>query len=89
MSQLPAPYRRFAGLVRNSRELVAVSFAFTGIECVGVLAIAGLWLFRNEQPPRWFLMMLLAGSLLTVIAMIETADRGRQIRHPEITRLSQ
>jgi hypothetical protein len=66
----------------------AAQFAFTGIECVGVLALAGLWLFRSEPPPRWFLMVLLVGSLLTVVTMIETADRGRQIRHPELALLS-
>ena len=62
----------------------AAQFAFTGIECVGALALAGLWLFRAEPPPRWFLVILLVGSLLTVGAMTYTANRGRQIRHPEV-----
>jgi hypothetical protein len=70
------------------RHEAAAQFALTGVECVGVLALAGLWLFRSEPAPRWFLMILLVGSLLTVVAMIETAGRGRQIRHPEVTRLS-
>lgn len=66
------------------RHEEAAQFAFTGIECVGTLALAGLWLFRAEPPPRWFLMMLLVGSLLTAGVMIYTANRGREIRHPEI-----
>ena len=66
------------------RHEEAAQFAFTGIECVGALALAGLWLFRTEPPPRWFLAILLVGSLLTAGAMIYTANRGRQIRHPEI-----
>ncbi len=62
----------------------AAQFAFTGIQCVGGLALAGLWLFRSEPPPPWFLVILLVGSLLTVGAMVDTANRGRQIRHPEL-----
>ena len=67
------------------RHAEAAQFAFTGIECVGALALAGLCLFRIEPPPRWFLAILLVGSLLTAGVMIHTANRGRQIRHPEIT----
>ena len=79
--------KHFTGI---SEELIprheeAAQFAFTGIECVGALALAGLWLFRTEPPPQWFLAILLAGSLLTAGVMVYTANRGRQIRHPEIT----
>lgn len=78
-----------ADLAGVSEEVIdqheqAAHFAFFAIEWVGALALAGLWLFRTEPPPRWFLGMLLVGSLLTVGAMIHTADQGRQIRHPEI-----
>ena len=67
------------------RHEEAAQVAFTAIECVGALALAGLWLFRTEPAPPWFLTILLVGSLLMAGAMIYTANRGRQIRHPEIT----
>lgn len=65
----------------------AADFGFTAIECVGALALAGLLLFRTEPVPRWFLRIVLVGSLLTLGAMYDTADKGRRIRHTEIARL--
>lgn len=62
----------------------AADFGFTAIECVGALALAGLWLFRKEPVPQWFLVITLMGSLLTVAAMFYAADKGRYIRHPEL-----
>ena len=62
----------------------AARFGFTAIECVGALALAGLLLFRAEPVPRWFLLIMLVGSLLAVGAMYYTADKGRRIRHSEI-----
>ena len=62
----------------------AVQFGFAAIECIGALALAGLLLFRTEPVPRWFLMITLIGSLLSVGAMYYTADRGRLIRHIEL-----
>lgn len=59
-------------------------FGFAAIECVGALALAGLLLFRTEPVPRWFLMIMLVGSLLAAGAMYYTADKGRRIRHTEI-----
>lgn len=63
----------------------AAQCAFTAIECVGSLALAGLWLFRSEPPPRWSLAILLVGSLVTAGVMIYTANEGRQIRHLKIS----
>ena len=82
--------KRLAGISEEvvERHEEAAQFAFTGIECVGALALAGLWLFRTKPPPRWFLAILLVGALLTVGVMVYTANQGRQIRHPEITRSS-
>ena len=72
-----------------SKELIepheeAAQVAFAAIEFVGALALAGLWLFRVEPPPRWFLLILLVGSVLTAGVMIYTANQGRHIRHSEI-----
>ena len=61
----------------------AAQFGFAAIECVGALGLAGLLLFRTEPVPRWFLMIMLVGSFLTMGAMYYTADKGRRIRHPE------
>jgi len=63
----------------------AAQFGLAAIECVGALALAGLLLFRAEPVPRWFLMIMLIGSLLTAGAMYYTADRGRLIRHTELS----
>lgn len=67
------------------RHAQAAQFAFFSIEWVGALALAGLWLFRTEPAPRWFLAILLVGSLLTAGVMVYTANQGRQIRHPDST----
>lgn len=40
----------------------AAQFAFFSIEWVGAAALAGLWLFRTEPTPRWFLAILLVGA---------------------------
>jgi hypothetical protein len=61
------------------RHEEVAQFAFTAIECVGALALAGLWLFRIEPPPRWFVVMLLVRSVLTAGVMIFMANLGRQI----------
>jgi hypothetical protein len=66
----------------------AAQFGFAAIECVGALALAGLLLFRTEPVPRWFLTIVLIGSLLTAGAMYSTADKGRLIRHTELSWLS-
>lgn len=67
------------------RHAQAAQFAFFAVEWVGALALAGLWLFRTEPAPRWFLAILLAGSVLTAGVMVYTANEGRQIRHPNLT----
>jgi peptidoglycan/LPS O-acetylase OafA/YrhL len=51
---------------------------------VGALALAGLWLFRAEPAPRWFLALLLAGTLATTGVMVYTGNEGRQIWHPDL-----
>ncbi|MBI4263144.1 MAG: hypothetical protein HY657_02105 [Acidobacteria bacterium] len=66
----------------------AAEFAFFAIEWVGALALAGLWLFRTEPPPRWFLGLLLAGALVTAGVMVYTGNEGRQIRHPDLSTLT-
>jgi hypothetical protein len=74
------------GVTRDAidRHAKAADFGLTAISCLGTLALAGLWLFRREPIPRWFLGVMLVGSLLTVGAMLYTAGKGRDIRHPEV-----
>ena len=63
----------------------AAAIAFTGIVVLGVVALAGLLLFRRTKiMPVWFSLIMLAAALIVGGLMAWTANLGGQIRHPEI-----
>ena len=63
----------------------AAGAAFTGVVVLGVVALAGLILFRRGRAlPAWFSLSLLAVSLIVSGLMAWTANLGGQIRHSEI-----
>jgi hypothetical protein len=63
----------------------AATVAFIGVLVLGVVALAGLILFRRSNlMPAWFGASLLAASLIVSGVMAWTANIGGQIRHAEI-----
>lgn len=67
----------------DAHEDIAV-YAFVGMGCTGVLALAGLWLFSRRAIPRWFAVVSLVAALLATGVVMLTAYEGRRIRHPEV-----
>jgi uncharacterized membrane protein len=54
------------------------------LEGLGVLALAGLFFFRDPKPlPKWFVPGLLAMSLIAVAWVGWTSHLGGHISHPE------
>jgi hypothetical protein len=51
---------------------------------LGLVASAGLLIFRGRAWPGWFSLLLLAGALLAGSLMIWTASLGGQVGHTEI-----
>jgi hypothetical protein len=51
---------------------------------LGILALAGLILFRGRAVAGWFNLLLLAGALLASSLAIWTASLGGQVGHVEI-----
>ena len=63
----------------------AAAVAFAGVLAVGVVALAGLVLFRRGKAlPTWFASMMLGVSLIASGLMAWTANLGGQVRHTEI-----
>lgn len=62
----------------------AAGVALAGCIVLGVVALAGLILFRGRVVASWLVTMLLTGALLVGILAARTANLGGQIRHPEI-----
>ncbi|HLK32624.1 MAG TPA: hypothetical protein VKT29_06005 [Terriglobales bacterium] len=67
------------------RHEEAAGAALAGVEILGVIALAGLVLFRRTTPPQWFFAGCLAIALAIGGIMAWTANLGGQIRHPEIS----
>ena len=55
-----------------------------GCILLGILALAGLILFRGRAVAGWFGLLLLAVALVVGSLVIWTANLGGQIRHSEI-----
>ena len=73
----------FSGQILERHE-AAAGFALAGFIVLGILALAGLILFRGQSVVRWFGLLLLAAALLVACLVLWTANIGGQIRHSEI-----
>ena len=70
-------------IIEQHEEVAGV--AFTGVMVLGVVALAGLLLFRRGKVvPAWFTSIMLAASLIVSGLMAWTANLGGQVRHTEI-----
>ena len=62
----------------------APGVTLAGCLVLGILALAGLILFRGRAIATWFNLLLLAGALLASSLAIWTASLGGQVGHVEI-----
>jgi len=62
----------------------AAGVTLAGCIVLGIVALAGLILFRGRAIASWFGLLLLAGALVVGCLVIWTAGLGGQIRHSEI-----
>jgi uncharacterized membrane protein len=70
-------------LIEQHEEAAGV--AFGGVIGLGVVALAGLVMFRRGRPVAgWLGVIALLGSLVVSGLMAYTANLGGQIHHPEI-----
>jgi uncharacterized membrane protein len=73
----------FSDRILEQHQAVA-GVALAGCIALGIVALAGLILFRGRAVAGWFSLLLLAGALLVGGLMVWTANLGGQIRHSEI-----
>ena len=82
-----------AGLVKGlpgssdhiqEQHQAAAGVALAGCIVLGIVALAGLILFRSRAVAGWFALLLLAGGLVVGSLVVWTANLGGQIRHLEI-----
>jgi uncharacterized membrane protein len=66
------------------RHQAAAVVTLAGCIVLGILALAGLILFRGRAVTTWFGLLLLAGALAVGSLVIWTANLGGQTRHSEI-----
>jgi len=62
----------------------AAGVTLAGCLVLGIVALAGLILFRDRAVVGWFGVLLLAGALVVGSLVVWTANLGGQIRHSEI-----
>jgi hypothetical protein len=62
----------------------AAKLALAGALVTGVVALAGLVIFRRREPAPGFLGVVLLLGVLSVAMFARTANLGGEIRHPEI-----
>ena len=62
----------------------AAGVTLAGCLVLGLVALAGLILFRGRAIAGWFNLLLLAGALVTGSLVIWTAGLGGQVGHSEI-----
>jgi hypothetical protein len=62
----------------------AAGVTLAGCIVLGIVALAGLILFRGRVVAGWFGVLLLAGALVVGGLIVWTANLGGQIRHSEI-----
>jgi uncharacterized membrane protein len=68
----------------QEQHQAAAGVALAGCIMLGIVALAGLILFRGRAIADWFAVLLLAGALVVGSLMLWTANLGGQIRHSEI-----
>ncbi|MGA2174161.1 MAG: hypothetical protein ABSH38_04165 [Verrucomicrobiota bacterium] len=66
------------------RHQTVAALALAGCSLLGVIALAGLLLFRDRTPARWFGITMLFATVIVGLILIWTANLGGQIRHSEI-----
>ena len=69
---------------RIEQHEAAAKFALAGALVTGVVAFAGLVVFRRKEPAPGFLALVLLLNLVSVAIFARTANLGGEIRHPEI-----
>jgi len=62
----------------------AAGMALAGCTALGIVALAGLIVFRKRTVAGWFGLLLLTGALVVGSLTAWTANLGGQIRHSEI-----
>jgi uncharacterized membrane protein len=80
VKKLPGVTEKFIG-----RHEDIAFYALIFMETLGIIAVAGLLLFRRSgKIPQWAISALLLLSLITTAVIGFTANLGGQIRHTEI-----
>ena len=69
-------------ILEQHQEVAGVTLA--GCIVLGIVALAGLILFRGRDIAGWYAVVLLAGALVVGSLVVWTANLGGQIRHSEI-----
>ncbi len=62
----------------------AAGVTLAGCVVLGIMALAGLLLFRGRAIVGWYGVLLLVGALVVGSLVIWTANLGGQVRHSEI-----
>lgn len=66
------------------RHQAAAGFALGGCVVLGIVALAGVIVFRSKPVARWFTALLLTAALLVGCLVSWTSNLGGQVRHSEI-----
>jgi hypothetical protein len=69
-------------IMEQHQEAAGVTLA--GCVALGIVALAGLILFRDRAVAGWFGVLLLSGGLVVGGMVVWAANLGGQIRHSEI-----
>jgi uncharacterized membrane protein len=80
VGELPGIAKDFIGAHEEAAEKAAIA-----IWVLGALSFIGLWLGKNSREiPKFLMILILAGSLVTGALMGYAANLGGQIHHEEI-----
>jgi uncharacterized membrane protein len=73
----------FSGRILDQHQ-AAAGVTLAGCIALGIVALAGLILYRSRAIAGWFNVLLLAVALVVSVLVAWTANLGGQIRHSEI-----